>query len=60
MSQKVLKNIQYLRAAQDESLFDLEDAIRRLLGIAQTVNSTQIEQLGFVYRIQYRNLDFIL
>ena len=60
MFKKVLKNIQYLRAAQDEKLFDLEDVIRRLLGIAQTVNSTQIEQFGFVYRIQYRNLDFIL
>lgn len=60
MSQKVLKNIQYLRVAQDEELFDLEEALKRLLGIAQTVNSTQMEQFGFVYRIQYRNPDFIL
>lgn len=37
MSQKVLKNIQYLRVAQDEKLFDLEGALRKLLGIAQTV-----------------------
>lgn len=60
MSQKVPKNIQYLRAAQDEQLFDLESAIRRLLEVTPTVNDTQLEQHGFVYRIQYRNTDFIL
>jgi hypothetical protein len=60
MSQKVSKNIQYLRASQDEALFDLETAIRRLLNLAPTVNDTQIEQFGFVYRIQYRNPNFVL
>ena len=60
MSQKVPKNIQYLRVSQDEAFFDLEAAIQRLLEATPTVNHTQMEQFGFVYRIQYRNADFVL
>lgn len=60
MSQKVPKNIQYLRASQDENLFNLENAIRNLLQNTVTVNDTQISQYGSIYRIQRRILDFTL
>ncbi|MDO4641448.1 MAG: hypothetical protein Q4A84_07090 [Neisseria sp.] len=57
---KISKNIQYLRSTQEQSRFDLEDHLRRLLSFASTVNDTQVEYFDFIYRIQYRNLNFVL
>lgn len=57
---KTHKNIHYLRAKQDDELFDLEAALRRLLPVLPSANHTGITQYGMISRIQYRNLEFVL